>query len=799
MFKNYLKIALRNLFKHKVYSFISIAGLSVGIACCLMILLYIQHELSFDRYHNNGDRIYRLVKGNNANTPELWAPALENEFPEIEYSVRFMQGFSNTLIISGENRFLEERGLYADASVFEVFSWPLLRGNPKTVLQEPFTIVLSEKLARKYFSNSDPIGRVLTIGGISNDNDWHDYKVTGIVQNVPHYSHIQFDYLISFKTVIALNDIGEWGTPLGWTNRMAKTYLLLLPKVDARELEAKIPTFLQKHIHDEKYNYSDAKLQRLSSIYLHSNLRSEFKTSGTITYVYLFAVLAGFLILIACINFMNLATARYLQRAREIGVRKVMGAHRAHLIKQFLGESIMISLVALALAILLLEILQPVFHHLFGQELDMVSVATWPVMLGFIGLALIVGLLAGSYPAFFLSALRPVGVLQSETAGMRGAFLRKGLVVFQFVISVILLVSTMVVFEQLDYLQNKDLGFQKEQIVVMPIGHSKAIRSKSNTFKNELQQHPGILRVAGSHSLPGRFLNGFYYLREGAAQDDRVGLKDISVDHDFVEMFGLHIIAGRSFSADLASDSTAFVLNESAVKELGFENPEVAIHKQIEWLFPGLGFRGPVIGVVKDFHYESLHSAIPPIAMHITYFGVNFISARIQPTAVGATLDFLEQTWRRYEQDYPFEYYFFDENFARQYKAERRLGQTFGYFSALAIFITCLGLFGLATYSAERRTKEIGIRKVLGATVMNVTALLSKDFIKLVLLANLIAWPMAWFAMNKWLQNFAFRVDIGWWVFALAGGLTLLIALITVSMQTIRAALTNPVEALRNE
>jgi len=689
--------------------------------------------------------------------------------------------------------------VFTDISQCEVFSWPLLRGNPKTVLQEPFTIVLSEKLAQKYFSNSDPIGRVLTIGGISNDNDWRDYKVTGIMQNVPHYSHIQFDYLISFNTVVALNDIGEWGTPLGWTNRMAKTYLLLHPQVDAQELEAKIPAFLHKHIDSERYNYSDAKLQRLSSIYLHSNLRSEFKTSGNITNVYLFGILAGFLILIACINFMNLATARYLQRTREIGMRKVMGAHRAQLIKQFLSESIMISLVALTLAIFLLEFLQPIFHRLFGQELDMVSSATWPVMLGFLGLALIVGLLAGSYPAFFLSALQPVGVLQSETADMRGNFLRRSLVVFQFATSIILLASTMVVFDQLDYLQNKDLGFQKEQIVVMPMGHSKAIRSKWSTFKNELRQHPEIVRVAGSHSLPGRFLNGFSYLPEGAALSDRVGLRDISVDHDFVEMFGLHVIAGRSFSADLASDSTAFVLNESAVKELGWENPETAIGKQLEWLFPGVGFQGQVIGVVKDFHYESLHRAIPPIAMHITYFGVNFISARIQPTAVGATLEFLEQTWRRYEQDYPFEYYFFDVNFARQYEAEQRLGQTFGYFSALAIFITCLGLFGLATYSAERRTKEIGIRKVLGATVANLTVLLSKDFVKLVLLANLLAWPVGWFAMNKWLQNFAFRVDIDWGVFALAGGLTLLIALITVSMQTIRAALANPVEALKYE
>ena len=691
MFKNYLKITWRNIRKHQGYSFISIAGLSVGIACCLMILLYIQHELHFDRYHDKGDRIHRLVKGNSANTPELWAPALEDEFPVIEHAVRFMQGFTNTLIIASEQRFLEERGLYADASVFDVFSWPLLKGNPESALGDPFSIVLSEKLARKFFGDAAPIGQVLTIAGISNDSGRRDYKVTGIVQNVPHHSHIQFDFLISFETVVVLNDADEWGTPLGWTNRMVKTYLLLHPQTSVQELEARIPAFLQKYIHDEKYNYSDAKLQPLTSIYLHSNLRSEFDTGGNITYVYLFTILAGFLILIACINFMNLATARSWQRAREVGMRKVMGASRAQLIKQFLGESMMISLVALAFAILLLEFLQPVYHRLFGQELVMVSVANWPVMLGFLGLALLVGLLAGSYPAFFLSAFRPVGLLQSETAGMRGTFLRECLVVFQFVISFILLVSTMVVFDQLDYLQNKDLGFQKEQIVVMPIGHSTAIRSKWRTFKSELQQHHNIVRVASSHSLPGRFLNGFYYLPEGAAQDDRVGLSDISVDHDFVEMFGFQLIAGRTFSADLASDSTAFVLNESAVKELGFENPAAAIHKQLEWLLPGVGFRGPVIGVVKDFHYEALHRVIPPIAMHITYFGVNFISARIQPTAMGTTLAFLEQTWRRHEPDYPFEYYFFDENFARQYEAEQRLGQTFGYCSALAIFITCLG------------------------------------------------------------------------------------------------------------
>jgi len=800
MLTNYAKIALRTLRRHKGYAFISISGLAAGIACCLLILLFVQDELRYDRYHEKADRVYRLVKGNSANSPELWAPALTVAFPEVEHAVRLMEGFSRALVTYEEHRFQEPDGLYADAALFDVFSWPLLQGDPASALRDPFSVVLTEPMAAQFFGDADPIGQVLTIGGISNDAQQREYKVTGVMGAVPRTSHVRVDYLISFATVETLNDAGEWGTPLSWDNRMVKTYVLLPENGDPQRLEAQLPAFLRRHITDAQYDVTDARLQALTDIHLHSDLRSEFMPGGNITYVYLFSALAAFILVIACVNFMNLATARSQQRGREVGMRKVLGAQRMQLARQFLGESILQSLLALTMALLLLVGLHPAFETLTGKPLPFDLGTGVPVLLGFLGLALGVGALAGMYPALLLSAFKPAHVLKGDAdQGTRGALIRQGLVVFQFVISIALMISTVVVYDQLDYLKNKDLGFQDEQIVVLPIGHSRQLREKAEVVKQELMQHPHVVSVSASHSIPSYWLNGFFYRPEGAAQSDRISLRDVSIDHAFIDTYRMAVLAGRSFSRDLAGDSTAFVLNESAVRAFGWTSADEAVGKQIEWLFPNVGFQGPVIGVIQDFHYGSLREVIPPIVFHISRFGSGFISARIRPDEARQTLASLEQLWHRFEPDYPFEYFFVDEQFAMLYAAEERLGRTFGYGASLAILIACLGLFGLAAFMAERRKKEIGVRKVLGASVFGVALLFSRDFLKLVGVAFIVSCPIAYIGMDIWLQNFAYRIEIRPREFLMAGLAALIIALLTVSYQSIRTALADPVKSLRYE
>lgn len=800
MLRNYLKVALRHLRRNRIHSFINITGLAVGMACCVVLLIYVQHEISYDRHHKKGDHIYRLAKGNSANSPELWARALETELPEITHAVRLMHGFSQALVAYDDQQYREPLGLYADAKVFDVFTWPLLQGNPQTALQAPFTVVLSQSMARKYFGDANPLGQTLTIVGISNAEKKRDYRVTGVLAPQPGPSHIPFEYLVSFESVEVLNAAGEWGTPLSWTNRMTKTYLLLRDQSDPAMVAAQLPAFFERHIANEQYNRTDAQLQSLTDIRLRSNLQAEFEAGGTIASVYLFSALAGFILLIACINFMNLTTARAQQRVREVGVRKVLGAQRIQLVKQFLGESLLLSFLALLFAIILLEAALPLFNALAQKSLSLDYLANGPILLGLLGLTLLVGFASGCYPALFLSRFRPARVLKTGLSNSRrGMTLRRSLVVFQFVVSTLLVASTAIVYDQLDYFQSKDLGFQEDQVVVLPIGRSASLNANWQVVKQELQQHPNILNVSGTHSLPSQFLNGFTYLPEGAAPEDRVPLSSVSMDHDLIETLEMRLLAGRALSALLASDSTAFVLNEAAVQAMGWASPEDAIGKQMEWLFPNLGFQGPVIGVVQDFHYQSLHNAISPMAFHITRFGANFIAARIRPENVPATLAHFETVWHQFETEFPFEYFFLNEQFAQQYEAEQRLGRIFGYGAGLAIVVACLGLFGLSAFTAEQRTKEIGVRKVLGASVGKIMLLLTKEFALLVCIALALAFPLGYLAMETWLAQFAYRIDISIWTFAVAGLLTLTVALLTVSYQSIKAALTDPVKSLRYE
>ena len=789
MLKNDLKIAFRNLLKHKGYTFINVTGLAVGMACCFLILLYVQDEMSYDKFHDNAKQIYRVTRefGSSgsvepaANTSYPIAPAFKVEFPEVVDVVRFRRRF-RPVIRYKDKRFWEEGFCLTDSTFLDVFTFPMVKGNPGTALREPNSVVLTEETARRYFGDEDPMGKVLLY------NHDIEFKVTGVLRNLPQNTHFKFDFIAPIESLD-----GPWER---WTTFVRNyTYLVLTEGYDPAELESKFPALIDKYVGKELsargYTFK-LHLQRLTDIHLRSHLSSEIKPNSDIAYVYLFSAIAFFILLIACINFMNLSTARSARRAKEVGLRKVIGAHRLQIIQQFLGESIILSLIAFLLAIGSVELLLPGFNALSGKELVFHGFDTL-LLLGLIGIVLFVGIVAGGYPAFFLSAFQPVEVLKggfiSDSAGSR---VRKSLVIFQFIISIALIVCPVIVYKQMDYIRKKDLGFDKEQIIVVPLGSQ--VRQRSEVIKSQWKQHPYVLNATSSLLVPTRSLWTWNVIPQGKQKAIETGT--YMVDYDFIETYKMEIITGRNFAREFAMDAKeAFLINETAMLQFGWASPEIAIGKQLDWAGER---KGNVIGVVRDFHVGSLHEKIDPVVFFINP-DYNYLSVRILADDIGGTISYLENTWSEYLSHLPFEYFFLDERFDQLHRADKKVGAIFGSFSTLAVIIACLGLFGLASFTAEQRTKEIGIRKVLGATVANVTSLLSKDFIKLVLVANLIAWPVAWYAMNRWLQGFAYRIDVGWLPFALAGGLALIIALLTVSTQAIKAALANPVKSLRYE
>jgi putative ABC transport system permease protein len=756
----------------------------------------VQDELSYDRYHENAGQIYRVItisnedpSQGNARVGAPWGPALQRDYPEVLRSVRF-RFFGRSSISCGDKRFYEEGGLYADSTVFEAFTFPLLKGNPQTALARPNTVVISEAMARKYFGDENPIGKTLNV-----DNE-SDLQVTGVMKNVRRNSHFRFDFLVSFATY-DFWDLNEW--------RMNNfhVYLLLAEDYPAAALENKFPEFVAKYVDEQADERFTAQLQPITSIHLHSHLFRELEANSDIAYVYIFSAIALFVLLIACVNFMNLATARSASRAREIGLRKVVGAQRAQLIRQFLGESILLSFIALFLTIGLVELLLPTFNHLSGKELSIDYGENPLLTFGLIGITLFVGVISGAYPAIFLSSFRPATVLKATPkAGASGSLLRKGLVVVQFAISVVLIVGTGIVYQQLGYISSKRLGFNKEQVLVVRM-QNEALKQKYELIKNELSQHPNVASVAATSGLLGGGDWGMPFGFEGAQHEEKFSARVLVVDHDYVETMQMKMIAGRNFSRDFPTDaSEAFLINETAARQLGWESP---IGKYLErpasrnddgsWNWQ----RGRIIGVVQDFHFRSLHEKIDPMIMYMQPASLSYFFVRMQASQIPAALAYLEEKWHAFEPNLPFDYFFLDEVFDQMYRAERHLGKIFGTFSFLAIFIACLGLFGLAAFAAEQRTKEIGVRKVLGATVGSIVLLVSREFARLVLIAFVFAAPVAYYLMSQWLQNFAYRTGIGWWVIAMAGVLAFGIALLTVSYQAIRAALTNPVEALRYE
>ena len=813
MFRNYVKIAVRNAFRYKGYSLINIFGLATGICAFILILLYVQDELSYDQFHTNKERIYRVTRNwfNSDGTVSLHlarvAPPigmlLKNDFPAgIEKMVRIRSDF-NTLLKVGDRTFVEDHFRWAGEEFFDIFSFPLLRGDPAQVLREPNMVVLTRSTADKLFGSIDA-----AIGKVINYENSRDLLVTGVVEDVPENSHIKFDYLGSMRTLIDM-----WGTDFfatNWGRNNFGTYLLLSDNFPVERLRDQIPDFLDRHLTqlsmDNRGRMPETRpslttmlhLQKLTDIHLHSHLNSEWEVNGDIKNIYLFTVIAFFILLIACINFMNLATARSARRAREIGMRKVLGAQRKQLILQFLGESLFISFIALISALILAEAVLPYFNQFVGKHLALDFLENSLLLPGLLIMLLVVGLLAGSYPALYLSRFRPLAVIKDQTSkGSSRSVFRTVLVVAQFAISIGLIICVGVVQSQVDFWLDKDLGYDREQIVILP--SDRGIMERMESVKADLLGNTNIISVASSRLVPtNNLVNswGGRRLDSGEPEQLQFRLAVHECDYDFIDTYGIKIIAGRNFSREYGTDdSAAFILNEAAIAKLGWGKPDQAVGKPLEYG----GQTGHVIGVVENFNFESLRNEIVPIILLITHTANYRVSVRIRPEHVRETLQFLEAKWQQLRPDYPFEYHFLDDAYNNLYRAEIRLGEIFGVFSALAIFIACLGLLGLVAFIAEQKTKEIGIRKILGASVARIVLLLTGDFGRWILIANLIAWPVAWYGMNQWLQDFAYRIHIGLGIFAAAAVLALMIALITIAFQAVRAATANPVDALRYE
>ncbi len=794
MLKNYFKIALRNLRRQKGYTFINVAGLAVGIAACLLIGLYVREELSYDRFHERAERIYRVAM--NAYTPNappgrfavsnwLDAPNLRAEHPEIESLSRLAPWTSN--VKHNGRYFFDDDFFFADSTFFEVFTFPMVQGDPTSALRDPFSLVMTEETEQKYFGAESGLGKTLVL------NDTLLFTVAGIVSNVPANSHFTFDFLVSWAMFEALQPRTD-----------QYTYLLLRENVSPETFEAKISDLIMRGDAGEQLRSGggrvELELQPLTKIYLHSDRNLEIGPTGDVRYVYVFSAVAAFVLLIACINFMNLSTARSMERAKEVGVRKVFGSSRAALIRQFINESLLITFIALLFAVGIVSAALPFFNDLTGKEMAFSTLLRPLSLLGLIGLALVVGLLAGSYPAFALSRFKPVEVLKGafKSTG-RGVRLRQGLVIFQFTISVVLIAGTLIVFQQLHFMQSQNLGFDKEQVVVVNATGvpDQQITQQYQTVKQELKQHPSVQDVSASNVVPGRGSWVSIVSAEHLAEDESRRMQVVVVDHDFLNTMGIGLVAGRPFSAAFETDAQeAVLLNEAAVENFGWHSPEEALGKQIRLLDDR---EATVVGVMRDYHHQSLRQKIEPTIMYIIPSTFNYFSVRFITQDVPALLAHLEKTWQRLFPGLTFNYFFLGDDFERQYRAEEQLTKVFGTFAFLAILIACLGLFGLASFMTAQRTKEIGVRKVLGASVPSIVALLSKDFLKLVGIAFVIAVPVAYYAMSRWLQDFAYRIEIGPWVFLGAGALALLIALLTVSYQAVRAATANPTEALRSE
>ena len=818
MIRTYFKIAWNNLRKNKVFSFINIFGLAAGLACCMLITLYIRNEISYDKYHQHAADIYQL--GTNfiregketkmSGTPAPVAQAMQFEYPEIEQTTRLLALFNEdkTLLQYNEKNaaphsFYETKGYIADSSFFRVFTYDFLEGNPATALNEPRTVVLSEEIARKIFGNQPALNKLLHIS--SGTNGDYDFMVTGVFRPVSKPSHIDARFFLSFKGGEIEQLANRMATNFA-NNNMFFTYLQLKPGTDVAALQAKFPAFIDKYAgKDLKAQgfYKKQFLTKLTDIHLYSGMNQNVTPPGSVTYLYILTSIALFTLLIACINFMNLSTARSSKRSAEVGIRKVLGAEKSALVRQFLGESVFMSLIAFVFAFALVWFLLPAFNKLAGKELSLSFSQNTITIAAFLVLSVITGIVAGIYPAFYLSSFRPVKVLKGRFSNSLAAVsLRKGLVVFQFVISVALIISSVVIASQMRYLRSADLGFDKDQQVVIPL-RSATAKQMYPSLKNELAKLPGVTNVGASLFNPGVFNPSDNLLyKEGQTMNDAKRTRMNWVDAGYLQTLNIKPVAGRLFSEAFPADTSfRMVLNETAIRDIGFPSAQDAVGKKVYFDYQGQQYGFEIVGVVKDFHFEDLHLPITPYGYQLNsnLDNFNYMLVHTRSADMKALLSSIGAGWHRLNPNEPFEYNFLDEEFQKNYQAEDRLAGIVGYFTMIAILICCLGLFGLAAFSAEQRVKEIGVRKVLGASVSGIVGLLSKDFLKLVFVAIVIASPLAWYIMNKWLQDFAYRVDISWWVFVVAGIGAVLIAFITIGFQAIRAATVNPVKSLRTE
>lgn len=805
MLKNYFKIAWRNLLNNKTFSFINIFGLSVGLATCLLLMLYIFNEADYDKHHKNANLIYRIAIDTKtekwAGTPAPIAKGLKKDFPEIEEVTRVLNfpGVPKMLLKNENNnkQFYETNGYYADSSLFSVFSYDLAKGDAHSALAGPNTLVISEEIADKLFGQEDPINKVLSVElPFAKSN----YTVKAILKNTQKKSHINARFFLSMKN----GDVGGWvdNQTLWSTNNLFYTYLKVKPGTTAHKLEQKLPSFLSRNGGaDLKATGDNSKklfLQPVSDIHLKSAIGHEISSNGSVTYLYILGSIAAFILLIACINFMNLSTARSEKRAKEVGVRKVMGANRDLLIWQFLGESMLMAIIALVFALLIISLFLPAFNAFTQKEILLFEN---PALLFWVtALTLLTGLLSGLYPAFYLSSFRPIAVLKGKLINSISAIsIRKGLVVFQFAISVSLILLASIIWQQMNYLKSQDLGFNKNQQLILPFQNATSANNYI-TLKNEMLKNSGVISVSAGSSYPGiQLIEDNLFYAEGKTIDDHVDIHFARVHDDYIETLGNKILFGRPLSKNPSADSSAIVLNETAVKKLGYD-VKAAIGKKIYYQMDNQQYSMDIVGIVKDFNYRSLHEPIAPYGM-IKLRGQQpqFLIANLQKGNLETIIAGIGKLWKQINPNSLFEYSFLDQDFQKSYEKDERTSGIITYFMLITVFIACLGLLGLASFTAEQRRKEVGIRKVLGASVISITALLSRDFLKLVVIAIVIAIPVSHYLGNKWLQDFAYKIDLSWWMFALAGLAALVIAFATVSFQAIKAALANPAKSLKAE
>lgn len=808
MFKNYLKVALRNLWKNKGFSAINIIGLSVGIAVCLLITLYVIDELSYDKFNTKADRIDRVdgdiqFGGNHfilAVAPDPMGPTLKKDFPQIEQYTRF-RGYGGFLVKKGTENVQEDNVIYADSTLFDVFTLPMIDGDPGTALKDPRSIVITESTARKYFATiSNVVGKNFII------NDSGNYKITGVIRDIPKQSHFRYDFFVSLST-------SDESRQNNWISNNFNTYIVLKKGADPKALEAQFDALVDKYVgpqvkdvlnlNIEEFkksgNFDRYLLTPLTQIHLHSNKVAELGANSNIQYVYIFSAIAMFILLIACVNFMNLSTARSANRAKEVGVRKVLGSFKKDLIRQFLMESLLVSFIALLLALLIAILLLPYFNQLSSKDISLSFISVPLLLPTLILIALVVGLLAGSYPAFYLSSFNPAQVLKGKIAGgFKRSWLRSGLVVFQFWISIVLIIGTVVIYKQLNYIQKMDIGYDRSQVLI--VNNTYALGEQAKAFREEIEKLPDVRKATMTGYLPtsGSRSDSPLFPEATMNQKTAVSMQIWRVDENYVPTLGMQIAKGRNFSKQFLTDSTGIIINEAAAKLLGFKDP---LNKSLYYLndFNSKSITTyHIVGVVKNFNFNSLRENVTPLALTLGN-ETGSMAVRINAKNAASIISKIEAIYKKMAPGQPFAYSFMDEDFNRIYTAEQRIGNISVTFSIVAIVIACLGLFGLVTYAAEQRIREIGIRKVLGASISSIVGMLSVDFLKLVLVASFIAFPFAWYVMHQWLRDFAYRIDVEWWIFPFAGIIAIFIALLTIAFQAIKAAVSNPVESLRTE